>query len=337
MLNAAVIGLGVGERHIEGYEADPRCRVVALCDIDAGKLAEVGGRHPGRRLTTNPADILEDPAIQVVSIASYDDAHHAQVMAALAAGKHVFVEKPLCLFQEELDDIVGMLARHPELQMSSNLILRRSPRFMALRQRVDSGSMGRLYYVEGDYNYGRVHKITEGWRGRIPFYSVMHGGGIHLIDLIMWLTEARPVQVTAMANKIVTQDTAFGQPDLIAALLRFDTGMVGKVTANFGCVFPHWHNLSLYGTEASFIHNQLGAAIYRTRDPQTPPEMVQDAYPGTAKGDMIPAFVRAILDGGTPEVSRRDVVDAMSVSLAIERSLQTGQPVDIAYPVLQQP
>ena len=91
VISAAVIGLGVGECHIAGFEADRRCRVSALCDVDEERLADVGKRYPGRRMTTAANEILADPAIDVVSIASFDDDHYAQVMAALSHGKHVFV------------------------------------------------------------------------------------------------------------------------------------------------------------------------------------------------------------------------------------------------------
>ena len=50
------------------------------------------------------------------------------------------------------------------------------------------GVFGRIYAFEGDYLYGRMFKITNGWRRNIPDYSVMTGGGIHLIDLFLWLT-----------------------------------------------------------------------------------------------------------------------------------------------------
>ncbi|MGB8182594.1 MAG: Gfo/Idh/MocA family oxidoreductase, partial [Stellaceae bacterium] len=148
MLRAAVIGLGVGEQHIAGYEADPRCQVVALCDTDAAKLAEVGARHRGKRLTGDPTALLAEPGIDVVSIASYDDAHHAQVVAALETGKHVFVEKPICLTAEELADIRGRLAVRPYQRLSSNLILRRAPRFAWLRDQVRAGALGAPYYLE---------------------------------------------------------------------------------------------------------------------------------------------------------------------------------------------
>src|SRR5262245_22437389 len=101
-LNAAVIGLGVGEQHARAYQNHPNCRLVLLCDLSLEKLREVGTRFPGVALTEQAQLALRNPAIDVVSIASFDDAHFDQVMMALAAGKHIFVEKPLCRTLQEL-------------------------------------------------------------------------------------------------------------------------------------------------------------------------------------------------------------------------------------------
>lgn len=330
-LRVGIIGLGVGESHIAGYESDPRCRVVALCDIDGEKLAAVGVRHPGRRVTIDPLSVLDDPDIDVVSIASYDDAHHSQVMRALATGKHVFVEKPLCLHDAEFEEICEALRRAPALQLSSNLILRQAPRFQRLRDRVRAGELGRLYYVEGDYNYGRIEKIIHGWRGTRPFYSVTHGGAIHMIDLLLWLTGERPRRVTATGNRLATEGTGFRFNDMVAALLEFPSGMIGTVTANFACVQPHGHAVALYGTEATFVQNPLGAAIFRSRDPAQTAEPVTEPARSVSKGDLVPSFVRAILDGGRAEVEADDVLDAMAVSLAIERSVRERGAVTIDY------
>ena len=330
-LKAAIIGLGVGERHIAGYEADPRCQVTVLCDIDSAKLSEVGARHPGKSLTSDPFAVLADPDIDVVSIASYDDAHHPQIMAALAAGKHIFVEKPLCLTAGELSDIRAGLAKRPELRLSSNLILRRSPRFSALHRRLREGELGRPYYVEADYNYGRLQKILSGWRASMPGYSVVHGGAIHMIDLILWLLDEKPVSVSAVGNKICTEGSDFTGADCVVALLTFPSGAIAKIAANFGCVFPHWHNLTVYGTEATFQHGYNGAQLFTSRDPQEMPPQVTEAYPGIAKGDMLPSFVAAVLDGGDPEVGEEEVFDAMAVSIAIEESARSGVRRDIHY------
>jgi predicted dehydrogenase len=330
MLRAAIIGLGVGERHVAGYEADPRCRVVALCDTDPSKLAEVGARHPGRQLISDPAAVLSDPSIDAVSIASYDDAHHAQILAALGAGKHVFVEKPICLHEHELADIRQALEQRPQLRLSSNLILRRSPRFLRLRERVRAGELGTPYYAEADYNYGRLQKITSGWRGVIPYYSIMHGGGIHLIDLLVWVLGEKPIAVCAFGNSIATGGRLRFM-DCVSALLKFPSGATAKVTANAGCVFPHHHNVTVYGTAATFVHDRQGARLHVSRDPDAAAVPVDEPYHGPAKGDMIPAFVAAILDGTEPEVGADEVFDAMTVSLAIERSAQLEQTITIPW------
>lgn len=330
-LRAAIIGLGVGERHILGYEVDKRCQVVALCDSNPQKLQEVGSRYPGRHLTTDARNLLYDPDIDIVSIASYDDAHHDQVVTALENGKHVFVEKPLCLFPEEFQSIILTLARHPHLKLSSNLILRRTPRFIGLREKILQGDLGQIYYVEGDYDYGRLHKILSGWRGEIPFYSVVHGGAIHLIDLLLWLTQKRVDQVFAWGNKLATAGSNFRHFDFVVALLQFSDGTQAKVTANFASVTPHHHKLCVYGTKASFVQSHTGAAYLTSRDPSYPMQPMTDGYPGTSKGDMLPAFVRSVLDGTPPDVTAQEVLVAMAVALAIEASLASRQPEPVGY------
>lgn len=81
-LRAGIIGLGIGARHIAGYQAHARCSLVALCDIDTQRLQALGAQYPGLRVTTEAADILSDPQINVVSIASYDNYHSEQVVAS---------------------------------------------------------------------------------------------------------------------------------------------------------------------------------------------------------------------------------------------------------------
>ena len=330
-LNAAVIGLGVGERHIDGYLSDPRCRVIALSDIDPRKLQDISKRYPANITTTNPDEILSNPNIDVVSIASYDNVHCDQILKAIQYNKHVFVEKPLCLTQEEYLKISNALLLKPKLHISSNLILRKSVRFLELKKKIDSGHLGKISYVEGDYDYGRLHKLLQGWRGEIPYYSVTLGGGIHMIDLIIWLTGLRVAEVVAYGSKTATKGTNFIHPDLVVALLKFENGLIGKIASNFGSVTPHHHKLSIYGTEGTFIQSHASALYMYSRDPNVAPKYVNDKYLGAEKGDMIPSFIKAILDGAQSEVSKKDVFDVMAVGLAIEKSLDSGMPEQVAY------
>ena len=330
-LNVGVIGLGVGEAHIAGFENDTRCSVSALCDIDADKLSLVAQRYPGRQNTPNPDEILDDPNIDAVSIASYDNAHAHQVLHAIESNKHVFVEKPLCFHEEELSAIAKALHAKPHLQLSSNLILRKYPRFIRLKKLIDSCELGDVYYFDADYNYGRMEKIYNGWRGNLPFYSVVHGGGIHMIDLLLWLTNSRPVEAIAMGSRRASRNTNFMFNDTVAALLHFHDGTIAKVTANFPCVYPHFHDVTVFGSSGTWRNSPDSAWLYRSRDPDKAPERLNDPYPGVLKGDLIPSFVTAILDDTQTDMTSNEVFDAMSVSLAVERAAATGMPQTIHY------
>jgi predicted dehydrogenase len=200
-----------------------------------------------------------------------------------------------------------------------------------LRRRIDAGDLGKLYYLEGDYNYGRLHKITQGWRGELDFYSAVHGGGIHIVDLLMWLARDRIVEVSAVGNAIASEGSGFGNFDMVTAIARFSGGALGKIGVNFGCVYPHFHRLSVYGTAATF-ENELGSArLYVSRDPAMMPRALDTAYPGTHKGALISSFVDAVLGRGRSVVDEEDVFASMAVCFAIEKSAHGGGIVRVDY------
>ena len=329
-MRVGVIGLGVGEKHVEAFQSRPDCEVVAVCDFSPEKLAEVGARHPGIRQTADARLVLRDPDIEIVSIASYDNFHHAQVVTALEHGKHVFVEKPLCLTAPELSDIRDHLRRRPDLKLSSNLILRKSLRFVELRRMIADGKLGEVFSIEGDYLFGRLSKITAGWRGEIDEYSVVHGGGIHLLDLMMWLVGDRVVEVAAFGNAVASRGSGFRYNDHVVAILRFAGGAVGKLSANFGCVHPHFHGLAVFGTRATFMNGIDHARLYTSRDPQVPPQRITTEYPGAHKGDLIHGFVESIVSGAPEEVSADDVLRSMAVSLAVDEAARRGSVVSVS-------
>jgi predicted dehydrogenase len=323
-MRAGVIGLGVGEQHIKGYLA-AGADVVAICDQDPRKLSEVHARYPDCRTYSSADSFFEAGGMDIVSIASFDHHHAHQVLQAIEGGLHVFVEKPLCTSFEELDLIRRAMQRRPEVRLSSNTILRMSERFRDIRDRVKAGDLGTLYSVEADYNYGRLHKVTSGWRGSIPDYSVMLGGGIHVVDLLIWIVGSRVVDVTAIGNKLCSPGASFKTPDMVSALLRFENGTVGKVSANFGCVYPHFHKLSVYGTHGTIENAITGAVLFRSRDPADSPERLTSAYPGVSKGDLLPGFIDSIKCGGNSQVTETDVFSTIATCLAIDRSLGTGK------------
>jgi predicted dehydrogenase len=330
-LKAGVIGLGVGEAHVEGFQAYPNCQVIAVCDISVEKRMEKQSKFRKLVLTENEDDILTDPEINVVSIASYDDCHYTQIIKALKQDKHVFVEKPLCLYEQEARHIRELLNQKPHLKMSSNLILRKSPRFLYVKGEILKGTFGDIFSIEGDYNYGRIHKITDGWRGDIDFYSVVYGGGVHIIDLFHWLIGDKVEEVKAYGNRIATKDSKFKFNDFVSCVLKFRTGIVAKISANYGCVLPHFHTLSVYGTKATFVNGPKEGLLYQSRDPLVEPTKVTAAYPGVHKGDLIKSFLDCIQGRCAPTVTENDIFDAMSVCFAIEKSTQQSGAVRVDY------
>ena len=330
-VNAAVIGLGVGESHILGLKSHPSCKVKAICDINEEVLQKVGSRFPSCTLSTDPNLILKDPNIQLVCIASYDDSHEQQVLSALRNDKHVFVEKPICLTEEELRNIAWELKSHPQLLLSSNLILRKTSRFIELHDRISRGQLGNIFHIEGSYDYGRLHKLTDGWRGKIPNYSVTLGGGIHLIDLIIWLSGKKITYVSGVGNGLATSESQFDGLSLTSASIEFNDGSTAQITSNYASVAPHHHKLCIYGTNGTFEQSHLGTAYYWSRDPNEQTEKVSSPYPGTSKGDLLANFIDSILDEkNLPLISAQEVLDATSVALAIDQSIrsQSGQPVN---------
>jgi predicted dehydrogenase len=328
-LKVGVIGLGVGEQHVLSYQSHPDCEVVALCDFSKEKRAEIQKKFPQIKLFENADALLEDPEIGVVSIASYDNAHADQILRALKNKKHVFVEKPVCLSEGEARRIRRELTKNPDLKLSSNLILRRSPRFQRLKRQISSGELGKIYYAEGDYLYGRLHKITDGWRGKIGYYSVTYGGGIHIIDLLLWLTGDEVIEVAAYGNQIPSKGSQFKYNDMVVCILKFKSGIIGKMSVNFGCIHPHYHALSVFGTKGTFQNGPDKALLYKQRE--APAQKVSEAYPGVKKGALIPGFVNLILKGTPAEVSTDDVFKSMSVCFAIEKAMQQGRPVKVKY------
>lgn len=330
-LRVAVIGLGVGEKHAEAIAGIPECELAIICDTNPTRLAAVAERFPGVLAVQSDTDVLDDPAIDLVCIASYDDSHFSQTMRALEQGKHVFVEKPFVLHEEEAVLVREQLRRYPNLRLSSNLVLRRSPRFLDLRQRIIAGDFGALYHLEAEYNYGRLEKIIEGWRGKLPFYSAVHGGGVHVADLLMWLARDRIVEVSAVGNAVASKGSGFGNFDNVVSVLRFARGAVGKLGVNFGCRLPHFHAVAVYGTKATFLNGREQAWLYTTPDPHVPPLVLDTAYPGVHKGALIASFVKAIQGTGEADVSEDDVFSSLSVCFAIERSAHSGLPVKVHY------
>ena len=328
-LKIGVIGLGVGEQHVIGYQRIPNVEVTDICDIDPSVLKIVGDRNDVPNRHQNYKQITENPSIDVVSIASYDNCHAIQAISAFENGKHVMIEKPLALNRHEAEAILRAQQDSGRF-LSSNLVLRKSPRFQELKNWIAKGYFGEIVTIEGDYLHQILWKLTQGWRGEMEFYCVTYGGGIHMIDLMRWLLNEEIVEVCGMSNKKLTRGSKFDFDDTVTNLLKFKSGTVGRTTSNLGAQRPQIHGLSVYGTEKSFINDTPHAKLFHG-DNSEDLEIVETTYPGIDKFGLLPDFISSIRNGDEPEVSAKDVFRVMDICFACYESLKAKKTVNVDY------
>lgn len=328
MIGVAIVGCGrMGTLHAASL-AGRGARVLYACDVDPLARVRLTARHPECRVSREMGGLLEDPAVEAVVIASYDAAHGQQVKDALLCGKHVLVEKPLCYTLRELKDI-RLAWEHSGKVLAVNLPMRTWPCFQRLKAVIESGEMGEIYAFDADYLWGRLWKLTEGWRGKQkPYYSPILGAGIHVVDLMMWATGWRPLRVGVEANGICT----FGNPlmnrgDYITLAFDFGSGVIGRASVNMGCVLPHQHRVSVYGTQGTFTYDRsLGAVLTKEdRSNDTDPPLRGKSYVSVSCGAapaeqyveaVVGGFLDAVSSGRPPDV--QGVFDSHAVCIAAD-------------------
>jgi predicted dehydrogenase len=331
-LGVAVVGLGVGEQHARAYVETGRCDLRYVYDLDGERARRVGEELGAKRVAESYEQIVDDAKVELISIASFDDAHYGQVIPALEAGKHVFVEKPLCRTMHELRAVKRSWQAHRgRVKLSSNLVLRGAPLYEWLKSRLKSGKLGEVYAFDGEYLYGRLEKITEGWRKHVEDYSVMEGGGVHLIDLLLWMTGQRPSRASAMGNNVCTRGTAFRYNDYVAATLECSGGVVARFVGNFGCVHRQQHVLRVFGTKGSFLCDDAGARVHTSRDAQETARAVKEEALPASMGVLIPGFVEAVLKDEDLEAHTQTFFDGIAVCLACDRAAEVGTTVEVEY------
>lgn len=331
IIKIGIIGLGVGLKHWETYEKNRSCEVVAIADFDKKKLEKYKKKFPKIQFVTDANKVLKNKSIDLISIASYDNYHCNHIIKSIKNDKHIFIEKPLCVNYLEYFKIKKALLSKPKIKISSNLVLRNSPQFLKLKKKINEKNIGDIYYMSGEYNYGRLKKITEGWRSKIPFYSVMHGGGLHVIDLMLWLVEKNVKKVIALGNNISTKKTKFRFNDLVSSLMEFENGITANVTANFASVTDHHHTLSVYGKKGTFIQKYKDVTFRKSRNKNEKIKIISHNYLNKDKSFILKSFINSIIYNKKPVVTKNDILKTMAVSLAVEKSVKSKMWEKVTY------
>lgn len=324
-----IIGLGVGERHLEAY-LKFGCDVKKIFDIKKSKMLKIKKKYPKIEICKSESDLINDKEINIISIASYDNNHYQQIIKCIKNKKNIFVEKPVVLSEHHAKNIYKLLDKNKNIFFFCNFILTESPVFKKLKTDIKKNIYGKLFKIDADYNYGRMQKIIKGWRGKIPFYSVTLGGGIHLVDLLNWISNSRVREIKSFANKICTHKTNFRYKDCVVSILKYENDMIAKISSNFGCVYPHFHKLSLYGTKKTFENDINNIRIFKKRDSEKNTEF-KNNYKKYYKGNAIKVFLNSIGNEKVRKILIKRVFESLNVCFGIEKSIKTNKNIKIKY------
>lgn len=182
---------------------------------------------------------LNSTSTDYVSICLPDHLHGLHAIKCLRRGQKVFVEKPLCTSLADLRTIEDLLNRGSGT-IGCNFPLRFSKKFQRLKRLIEAGTLGDIYYVQATYHWGRRDKLESTWRKNSD-YSIMLGGGIHMIDLVKYLF---PGKMEPIGSTITNSSVQIGA-------LRLDMGALCQIVADSGSNRgDHWHKIELRGTKS---------------------------------------------------------------------------------------
>jgi len=254
-----------------GWFADddmPECRTVAFCDANRAKLDRLAAEHPGMAMYADYRELLRHPGLDAVVISTPNSVHAEQAVAALEAGKHVMLEKPMGVTRDECDRILRAQRRSGRM-LTIDFEMRVSPFARRIRGLLDGGEYGTLRRIEFCHYRGCWLESGNGiWRTR-PEQS----GGlffmepIHEVDIFRFFAgEVKEVQATAGPNVL----PQYRYEDNVCAHLFFESGALGTIaTSHTHSAVPAdpggWEDTAAYharmGHHMSMIFTLTGGSI----------------------------------------------------------------------------
>ncbi len=328
-INAAIIGSGVGLRHLEAIENYRGSNVKMICEFDKSKIFFLKKKFPKIKITSNFNNVIKDKSINLLSIASYDQYHYSQIIKGIKNKKNLIIEKPMCLKIKELKKIRKTLNKNKNIKIISNLVLRTEPIFQYIKKNINKSN---LFYIEADYIWGRLHKLTNGWRTKTKDYSLILGAAIHMIDLIMWFLNDKPKKVFATGNKILTSKTKFNKVSFVSCILEFPKDIIVKITANSTNIYNHMHEVKVFQKNKTIIQSKEGLEVITNSNNKIKKKKIKLKYPlKKDRKQLIRSFINNILNEGKPLISLKEQFDLMSVCFALEKSLKIDKKINVNY------
>ncbi|MCQ6558754.1 Gfo/Idh/MocA family protein [Paenibacillus mendelii] len=344
-----VIGLGtISGLHLSSYAKNPHVELRAVCDVNPERAKQVADQNQVEQYYTDYRELLSDPEIDGVSICTWNDTHAEIAIAALNAGKHVLIEKPLCKTVEEALRI-GESVRQSGKIFQMGFVRRFDENAQTAKQFVDNGDLGEIYYAKASC----LRRLGNpgGWFADInrsgggPLIDV----GVHIIDLCWYLMGKPKVKSVngAVHHKLGNRRNVKGLDfykaadydtqlpntieDLAVALIRFENGSSLQVDASFTLHAKKDEVcLKLFGDKGGMeidpefmIVSEKYDTIVNLQPQVNKPHI--DVY--SAFQNEIDHFIDCIQTGNTPISTVEDGIEIMKILCAIYESGQQQREI----------
>lgn len=330
-LRIGIAGLGrLGQRHAEALAFRTRhCELVAACSPSASERAYAGEQLGVSRLYEDFDTFIADPTLDAVVLVTPTSLHADQTIAALKAGKHVFVEKPLALNVADCERVLAVAEQHPAQVAMVGFVRRFDASYLNAYASVAAGEIGRPFLVRSqtcDQN------DPDGFFVR---FAPTSGGifmdcSVHDIDLARWLL-GKPRALRAFASGTIALHPAlaeFGDVDNGMALVEFEGGARAMFYASRTMAHGHETSTEVIGTAGKLTVGEHAASdrVLHSDSHGVRHAVLKDFYErfeGAFAAEMA-AFVAACRGEQALTLTLADAMEATRIGLAITRSLKSG-------------
>ena len=340
----AVIGLGnIGTLHLANIEKEPRVELAAVCDIVPEKAKAAAERY-GVKAYFDSDKLLADHVCDAVIIATPHYAHTTIGIAALKAGYHVLVEKPISVHKADCERLI---AAHTDksLVFAAMFNMRTDPYFQKIRQLVRSGELGKLFritWIITAWFRTQAYYDSGGWRAT----WAGEGGGVllnqcpHNLDLLQWIV-GMPLQVRGFCD--LGKRHNIEVEDEVTAYMVYPEGATGLFVASTGET-PGTNRLEIAGDQGKLVLEDDRLLYIRNEIPAT--EFLRTSKASFAKppvwhveipvqghggqhAEVLRNFAAAILDGEPLIAPAEEGIHSVELANAMLFSSLKGHPVDL--------
>ena len=212
----AVVGLGYwGPNLLRVLGDNLDASVRWICDLESERLEKYRRRHPGARVTTRIEQVLEDPAVDAVVIATPVHTHFHLAARVLEAGKHAFVEKPLAPSSELADELTEIATQQDRILMCGHTFLY-SPPVRAIKSMINENKLGDIYFISSS-------RVNLGLHQRDV--SVIWDLGPHDFSILLYWLSEMPTSVRAVGRDSIVKGIA----DVAFVTMTFASGIVANI------------------------------------------------------------------------------------------------------------